>query len=233
MFNCVVMKFAFFPSIRFLAIRFPFQYHNKMTKQRATVFILVIWLVFGVGLGGPVFGWITASYVPPSDQCLPDYIHYPFMFPVMITYLLAAYMVIVILNVWNLWIAQRHWHHVRDLSAFRLNSATDDRKRKSEMKSRLRAANTVGLMVLILVITYTPMIVVLLAKFMTGLHTPKLFEIIHLWFVYANSFCNCLVYTIRTRSFRRGAVVLLKKILCRRRRETPLDDGSFTTDATW
>ena len=165
---------------RYQAIRKPWWYRNNVTKSRAMVKICVVWLICIV---------IT----------LLGYFKSKFKFiPVGYTTTLGFYSICFLVIA------------VSYIGIFLKKNQTTETQLLAAIKREKRLANTVGLILLVLFLTFLPALVSPLALHMAGIMSLKAYRPFYTFFLQLNAFLNPLLNFGRNKEMRAGLKRLLK-----------------------
>uniref|UniRef100_A0A667ZDB6 Cannabinoid receptor 2 n=1 Tax=Myripristis murdjan TaxID=586833 RepID=A0A667ZDB6_9TELE len=212
---------------RYLCIYQASSYKVLLTRRRALLGLLALWSTTIIISFLPLMGWTCATnFNPPCSRLFP-YINKSYLIfwtsfiLVVLALILGAYALI-------LWKAHRH---VASMS--RLQGTTV--KGQARMRMDIRLARTFGLILLILIVCWFPVLCFMLADVSVRLTDPqkRVFAFCSVLCL-ANSSVNPLLYALRCRELRIALLQLLGGLKCQKSMENSSpglhsgEDNSYT-----
>ena len=168
---------------RYLAIRKPWWYHHHVTKPRAMRMICAVWLIT---IMITLLTYLRSRF---QIEFIPSGLIFSFVFYFVCFFVIGlSYLGIVLKK-----------NQPRD--ALQVNGILEREK---------RLANTVGLILLVMLITFLPGLLSPLALHLVGLRYVRAFEPFYTFLLLLNGFLNPLVNFGRSRKMRRGLSELFK-----------------------
>ena len=207
---------------RFIFISFPLQYALIVTKQRATIAIVVIWSVtiFPTAVSFAFSPQLKKGMKCIAIDMLPPPILFYFCMPSF--FLCAAAMVCLYLKIWI--IARKQAKQINDISLYNdLQSVATELKnpkklaiaiKKNKEKSQMKVTKTMALVVGVYFLTWLPMIIFanIVQAFelnvKTGIYSWLIDVTYIIWM--SNTWLNPLIYSYRFTLFKQAFLKIIK-----------------------
>ena len=219
-FNCVIILHLALISVeRFIAVKFSLRYHTIVTKRRALIASIVVWL-YGIGVslilpeplradGLEAFSEFLRALTPCFDQSFKE----PFVLEsnsakAYLTFLVLTLLVvpIALIVISYSYIFNVAWKQRKQISQEERNLQVVTLAMKREMK----AARTVAIVVGLCLASFVPLLLVLYLRFLTStIVGPQHMQSTYLA-ASLNALWNPLIYCWRNENFRRSFKRLLR-----------------------
>ncbi|XP_074653568.1 melatonin receptor type 1B-like [Tubulanus polymorphus] len=195
----------------YIAIHYPLKYPVIASNKNviATLLAVIAAITLYHTVLAIIFGGIyDANYEqcgflmdPTGEEATPimDY------FFVTYALVLAGFIFNIYAAVSNYIVAQRH---IREMA----RQHTDGNRVAFRYKSRLRSATTLAIMFACFACSHAPLILVRLARLINPEAVPKDMSMLYVWFLYASSFLNEIVYGLRSREVKEVAFKIIRRL---------------------
>ncbi|XP_041481984.1 probable G-protein coupled receptor 21 [Lytechinus variegatus] len=211
---------------RYIAITRPLKYFTILTKTRARIIVIAVWLI-SAGIFLPsMFGWGTFHYNDHSYECS---LHWE-------ENVAFSFFIIAVLVVPALVISTFCYVHILKVSFVQTQQIErtgmmfkSPNQRESTRSSYERLLAKIFLVIIsAFYVTWLPFVVTKTLRGLVDIHIPPAAMFFFSWLGIVNSFLNCIVYSIGHQSFRDGFVVMIRKS---RRRASTYSSCFFTSNS--
>eukprot|EP00794_Sanderia_malayensis_P000580 gene580-1240_t len=181
---------------KYTAVVFP--WHKLVTKRRAIMIILCVWLVAFALAIGPTFGWSKYELIRGRYQCSTNTPHNATGYSHMVLLLLFGY----ILPVSTMVFCYSRVYYISMRHIRRMKSTTSSAD-KPFLVSETRLIKTLFIIVLVFGLCWLPFALYIFYAIF-HVHIPVYLPAIAFYLGYSNSFLNPIVFASRLTSFRQG-----------------------------
>lgn len=211
---------------RYIAIMRPLKYFTILTKTRARIIVIVVWLI-SAGIFLPsMFGWGTFHYNDHSYECS---LHWEenvaFSFFIIAVLVVPALVISTFCYVQILKVSFVQTHKI-ERSEMMFKSASQREGTRSTYERLL--AKIFLVIISAFYVTWLPFVVTKTLRGLVDIDIPPAAMFFFSWLGIVNSFLNCIVYSIGHKSFRDGFFVVLRKT---RRKAYALFFCTFTSNS--
>ncbi|EDO30867.1 predicted protein, partial [Nematostella vectensis] len=167
---------------RYLAILWSLQYNGSVTGTKTAICIALLWVYSTISSCFPFFGWGKYSFLPGLWLCETDHIVLPSFtyFRLATVYFLPLFAILFLYSR----IIKVAWRHSRQI---RLEP-------HSAMKSEIKTALTLAVVVGVLFLFWTPLVFLNLLSFFRGAQVSVVATEVTSYLYYANGLVNPYVY---------------------------------------
>ncbi|XP_033105183.1 probable G-protein coupled receptor 21 [Anneissia japonica] len=200
---------------RYIAVTKPLRYYTIVTKKRARLASLGVWILSFIIFIPSLFGWGSYEFSKETYECR---LHWS-------QDVGFSFYVISILVIPNLLISTFCYYHIykacqqqvkklQKVEKFSTDNATSDSLESDT--SRKNHERTVAKIFLIIVsafyITWLPFIIIRIIEGTSNVEIKPIISFLTAWMGIFNSFLNCLIYSITHKSFQAGLKSLLRSM---------------------
>ncbi|XP_072014528.1 probable G-protein coupled receptor 21 [Amphiura filiformis] len=196
---------------RYIAIIRPLQYHSLLTKRRARIYVITIWIMSAIIFLPSLFGWGDNNYYYNSvtyDCSMHWEDNVTFSFYLISIVVLPALAISAFCYFWILRVCIIQERKTRQYELALQQPNPDSFKRRHE--------KLLAKMFLIIIsafyVTWIPFVVVRIIKGTSDTELSPALLFFTGWLGLMNSFLNCFIYSICHRPFRKGCGSLALKL---------------------
>ncbi|XP_022084222.1 probable G-protein coupled receptor 52 [Acanthaster planci] len=196
---------------RYIAVIKPLKYRSIVTKRRARIYAVAVWIFVALLFLPAMFGWGGYIFEEYSDDCkqhfnqslsISFYIICVLILPAILTSAFCYF------HIWRACLAQ-----TRQIE--RLGSLFHEGEPQQDTSSRLYEKMLAKIFLVVIsafYLSWIPFVVQKAVELATDVEFHPAVNFCTAWLGFLNSFFNCIIYIICHRSFREGLHLLLKAI---------------------
>ncbi len=196
---------------RYIAIIKPLQYHSILTKRRARIYVIVVWLLSAIIFLPSLFGWGSNNYYYNSEMydCTMHWEeNVTFSFYIISIIVLPALSTSAFCYFWILRICFIQEQKTRQYELACQQPNPEMCKRRHEKL----LAKMFLVVISAFYITWIPFVVVRIIKGTTDKELSPTLMFFTGWLGLINSFLNCFIYSVCHRTFRKGCKTLALRL---------------------